>query len=83
MSYQIMGIILTSKDTTIFTTLHLISDFPDYVVDGAIKCEGSQVVKVTTVLDCAKLKIGDTVELIYAPSASGKPRLVTIKVVND
>lgn len=83
MNYRIIGLIATTKDTTTFTTLYLACDFPEYVVENAIRCEGSETVKVVTVLNCAMLKLGDNISLTYAPSASGKPRLVAIKVVND
>lgn len=81
MHHQILGIYVSESNGTRFTTLYLSADFPDYRVENALRCEGFETVKVTTVLDCAKLKVGESVTLTYAPSASGKARLVAIQKV--
>lgn len=83
MDYRIIGIMVTPAEKTVFTTLYLVSDFADYNVENAIRCEGLEAVKVVTVLDCSKLKVNDTVALTYAPSSTGKTRLVAITLVED
>ena len=79
--YSVIGILVTQKDSTRFTSLYLAVDFADYAVESALRCDGQEVAKVVTVLDCSRIAVGDTVSLVYAPSATGKPRLVAIQKV--
>lgn len=81
MDYLVIGILVSQKEETRFTSLYLAVDFADYLVESANRCEGQEVAKVVTVLDCSKISVGDHISLTYAPSASGKARLVAIQKV--
>ena len=76
--YDVLGKMVTAKDSTRFTSLFLAADFADSVVNTALQCDGKETVKVVTILDCSAIAVGDSISLTYAPSATGKPRLVAI-----
>lgn len=81
--YTVIGLITTVKDGNIGTRLMFTTDFSDYVVEHAQRCDGVDVVVEFTRLDCSTIKIGDKLELFYNKGFNGKAMLVGFRKVTE
>lgn len=79
--YTIVGILVTQKEQTIFTKLIMSTDFNEWSVNKAKRCDGVNVEIEFTTIDCSGLKVGDTVELYYGKGFQGKAKLIGFKKV--
>lgn len=82
-TFEVFGIITTVKDGKPGTRLVLTSEFSEYAVENAQRCDGLDCITEFTRLDCSALKVGDIIELFYNKGFQGKAVLAGFRKVTD
>ena len=73
--YKLIGLLASQKEATTFTRLIMETDFSNWQVDNAKRCEGINVEIELTTMDCTSLKVGDQLHLFYSKGFQGKAKL--------
>ena len=84
-SYTVLGkrTVMSVKTGKPSTTLFLSCPYSEYELENSIVCEGLSVISEWTTLDTTEVHAGDTVQLLYSKTSTGKARLAAIRVVKQ